>query len=177
MFAALWDGNLDCYIGRIDWDRIPPDMVPVLRHDPLIRTDLVLACATGHPLAGRVDIDLAELAGCAWVLPPADSNNRVVLETAFRNHGVAGPDPIVEIAANPSGLMILAREMAALTCVPRLALDTPIAAGSLCALEIPALKLPPIQIGFVTLAEHEQMAALQLLRQALRHTAPQFGQG
>ncbi len=174
MLDALWDGDLDCYIGRIDWDRVPRDMLPVLRHDPLIQTDLVLACSATHPLADRTDVAMAELVDWPWVLPPADSNNHIALETAFRNHGVAGPNPIVECAAGPSAQMILARELGALTVVPRLMLDAPVLTGELRGLAIPDLKLPPIQIGFVTLAEHEEMAAVKLLRQALRQTAAQF---
>ncbi|RVU39565.1 LysR family transcriptional regulator [Hwanghaeella grinnelliae] len=176
MLDALWDGDLDCYVGSIDWDRIPRDMLPVLRHDPLIQTDLVLACSVKHPLADRTDVTMAELVEWSWVLPPADSNNHIALETAFRNHGVAGPTPIVECAAGPSAQMILARELDALTLVPRLMFDAPVLTGELRVLDIPALKLPPIQIGFLTLAEHEQMAAVHLLRQALRKTASQFGQ-
>ena len=175
MLQSLWDGELDCYVGRIDWDEIPQKMHPVLRHDPLLQTDLVLACSTRHPLAGRRNIALSELAGASWVLPPTDSNNRIALETALRNHGVAGPMPMMEIAADPGGLVILAREMEVLTCVPRFVLDTHIAAGELHALDLPELRLPPIQIGFMTLAEHENMASLQSLRQALRDAARAFG--
>ncbi len=171
MLQLLWDGELDCYVGRIDWDQIPQKMIPVLRHDPLIRTELVLACSIRHPLAGRQEIEVAQLADWDWVLPPADSNNRVALEAELRNHGVACPQPMMEIAADPAALVILTREMEVLTCIPRMLLDTHIAAGELCVLDLPSLRLPPIQIGFVTLAEHENMAPLQLLRQALRQAA------
>lgn len=170
MLHSLWDGELDCYVGRVDWDQMPHKMVSVLRHDPLIRIDLVLACSVSHPLAKRKGIPISELAKWQWVLPPADSNNRIALETELRNHGVAVPVPMVEIA-DPGGLMILTRDLEALTCVPRFILDTHIAAGKLRALDIPSLTLPPIQIGFVTLAEHEDMVSLQVLRQVLREAA------
>lgn len=168
MLQALWDGDLDCYVGRIDWDQMPKKMISVLRHDPLIRTELVLACSIRHPLAGRKDLSISDLADWPWVLPPSDSNNRIALEAGLRNHGIAVPTPMMEIAADPGALMILAREMNVLTCVPRLVLDTHIAGGELSALDLPSLSLPPILVGFVTLAEHEGMAALQCLRQALQ---------
>ncbi len=177
MLQSLWDGELDCYVGRVDWELMPHKMISVLRHDPLLRTDLVLACSIRHPLAGRRDLEIAELADWTWVLPPEDSNNRIALETEFRNHGVSGPVPMMEIASDLGALMILAREMDVLTCVPRLVLDTHIAAGELCVLNLPSLKLPPIQIGFVTLAEHEDMTALQLLRHALRDAAARLDEG
>ncbi|PWW01482.1 DNA-binding transcriptional LysR family regulator [Hoeflea marina] len=174
MLQSLWDGDLDCYVGRVDWDQMPQNMASLLRQDPLIRTDLVLACSVNHPLARRSDIAISELAEWQWVMPPAGSNNRIALETELRNHGVAAPVPMLEISADLAGMMILARELNVLTCVPRFILDTHIAAGELCQLDIPALRLPPIQISFVTLAEHENMAALQSFRRVLRATAEHF---
>jgi len=171
MLQALWNGDLDCYVGRVDWDRMPESMISVLRYDPLIRTELVLACSTRHPLAGRMDVAIADVVNCSWVLPPSDSNNRIALDAGLRRLGVACPTPVIEIAADPGALMVLAREMDVLTCVPRLMLDTHIAAGELHAIDLPSLELPPIQIGFVTLAEHEDMASLKILRQALRAAA------
>ncbi|NDW07342.1 LysR substrate-binding domain-containing protein [Jiella pacifica] len=174
MLQSLWDGELDCYVGRVDWDQMPPEMVRVLRHDPLIQTDLVLACSLSHPLAGRKDIAIRELADWQWVLPPADSNNRIALEAEFRNHGVLVPAPMMEISADLAGMMILARELELLTCIPRSVLDSHIAAGQLCALDVPALTFPPIQIGFMTLAEHEDMASVQILRRVLTAAAQEM---
>ena len=171
MLHALWNGDLDCYVGRVDWDRMPDSMISVLRYDPLIQTDLVLACSTRHPLAGRADVGISDILDCSWVLPPADSNNRIALDAGLRRLGVACPTPIMEIASDPGALTILARELDVITCVPRLMLDTHIAAGELHALDLPSLVLPPIQIGFVTLAEHEGMASLRILRKALRVAA------
>lgn len=173
MLQSLWDGELDCYVGRVDWDQMPQMMVPTLRHDPLIETDLVVACSVRHPLATRQNVSISELSEWQWVLPPITSNNRVALETEFRNHGIAVPVPNTEIA-DPAGLLILARELDVLICAPRFTLDTHIAGGELCALDIPSLALPLIRVGFVTLAEHRNMAALQLLWQVLSEAAERF---
>lgn len=171
MMQALWDGDLDCYVGRVDWDQVPPRLAAVLRHDPLIRTDLVLACSVTHPLAGRNDLSVHDLADWPWALPPADSNNRIALEAGLRNHGLPAPTPVAEIAADPNALLYLARQVNLLACVPRVTLDTHVATGALCALDVPDLRLPPIQISFVTLAEYEDLAPLQSLRQALAEAA------
>lgn len=167
MMQALMEGELDCYIGRIDWDQVSPVMLSALRHVPLTQTDLVLACSTTHPLAGRTNLTVKDLADWSWALPPADANNRIALESALRNHGLPGPTPAVEIVADPNALIVLARQLNLLTCVPRLALDTHRASGDLCALDIPDLHLPPIHICFVTLAENDDLAPLQALRQAV----------
>lgn len=175
MMRALWDGEFDCYVGRVDWDQVPRSMAAVLRHDPLVRTDLVVACSVLHPLARRRNLTVSDLADWPWALPPTDSNNRIALEAALRNHGLSIPAPVVEIAADPNALMILARQVNLLICVPRLAIDTHVAADALCALELPDLQLPPVQICFLTLAEHEDMAPLRALRQALAETAQEAG--
>ncbi len=167
MMQALWDGELDCYVGRVDWDRLPHQMASALRHVPLARTDLVLACSTSHPLAGRGPVSVDELVKWPWVLPDDESNNRVALEAGLRNHGIAAPQPIAEIAADPNALMIFARQLEALTCVPQMALARQIEVGEMWALDVPDLVLPPIQIGFVTLAEHVDMPPLVALREAL----------
>lgn len=171
VLRELWDGRLDCYVGRIDWNHIPKKVMPALRHDPLTRSDLVLACSKNHPLAGRTDIEIAELAEWSWLLPPEESNNRIVLETELRNHGVTLPPPMLELNAGPGSLITLTHEMQVLTLTPRFMLETRLAGGDVIALDIPGFTLPQIQVGFITLAEHEAMASVRAFRQALRQVA------
>lgn len=167
MTQALWEGELDCYVGRVDWDRLPHRMASELLHTPLTQTDLVLACSTSHPLAQAGTVSVEEIVKWPMVLPNDESNNRVALETELRNHGVSVPHPIVEIAADPNALMIFARQLGALTCVPHMALNRQIESGEMCALSVPNLVLSPIQIGFVTLAEHAELPPLVEFRDAL----------
>lgn len=178
MLDGLWAGDLDCYVGRVDWDQLPPAMVDVLRHDPLSVTELVIVCAQSHPLAGRTDLAAADLIGWSWALPSAGSNNRTALETAFRNLGMPGPVPVVEVESGPNALMLLARQAGHVICIPRLALDSDVARGTLCVLDLPDLALPRIQIGFVTAAHNETLAPLQTFRRALAAVAAGgLGQG
>lgn len=167
MMQELAEGTLDCYVGRIDWDQVPQKLIPNLRHDPLTRTALVLACPSGHALAGRDRVEPADLENRQWALPPHDSSNRLALEAGMRNFGLAAPVVAVEVAADPAALLHLARELDLLTCVPFLALEPHLGAGDFRVLEIPDLVLPPIQIGFVTLKEQADMTPLQAFREAL----------
>ena len=168
MLLELWAGNLDCYIGRIDWDRLPPTMLDVLSQETLNVADLMLCCSIDHPLAGRSDLAVSDLLDWPWALPPEDSNNRIVLETAFRNHGLVGPVPVVEVASDPSALIHLARQAGFLTFVPRVALDAHLAKDALSAIEVPGFHLPQIQIGFITLEQNESLHGVNMLRQALK---------
>ena len=87
------------------------------------------------------------------------------------SQGLAGPISAVEVVADPNALIVLARQLNLLTCIPRLALDTRVASGALCALEVADLTLPAIQICFVTLAEYDDILPLKALRRAVGEAA------
>lgn len=167
MTRALWDGEINCYVGRIDWEVVPPEMKNSLRHEHLFETELVVVCAASHALAGRTRLRPADLKDVIWALPPEDSKNRVGLAAAFRNNGLGEPRIAVEVAADPNGLMNILREMPVLAVLPRMVLNTPAAGTQLVALDTPFLRLPPVEVGFLTLVEHEEVAELQTLRGAL----------
>lgn len=171
MLEALWSGSLDCYVGRVDWDRLPGNMIEVLRLAPLTVTDLVVACSLTHPLAERTDLSAADLLAWSWALPSAGSNNRIIFEAAFRNLGLAGPVPVVEVESDPNALVLLARQVGLLVCIPRLAMEAEGAMEALRVLELPDLRLPPIQVGFVTSVQNEMMVPVQTFRQALIEAA------
>ncbi|MEC9343387.1 MAG: substrate-binding domain-containing protein, partial [Pseudomonadota bacterium] len=142
-----------------------------LRQEPLTVADLMLCCSIDHPLAGRKDLKVGELLDWPWALPPEDSNNRTVFETAFRNLGLVGPAPVVEVASDPNALIHLAIHAGYLTCVPQVALDAHLARDRLNAIEIPGFELPPIQIGFVTLEQNEALGTVRALREAVMEAA------
>lgn len=167
MARALWDGEINCYVGRIDWEVVPPEMRNSLRHIHLFETDLVVVASRDHPLAGQAAVTPDDLAAQTWALPPEDSKNRVGLASAFRNNGLEEPRIAVEVAADPNGLMNIVREMPVLAVVPRLVLDTPAAGTNLVALNVDFLRLPPVEIGFLTLVEHERLPGLQAFRAAM----------
>lgn len=167
MARALWDGEINCYVGRIDWEVVPSEMKQSLRHVHLYETDLVVVCSQSHPLAGRTDLRPEDLQDATWALPPEDSKNRMGLSSAFRNNGLAEPGIAVEVAADPNGLMNIVREMPLLAVIPRLVLNTPAAGTQLVALKADFLNLPPVEIGFLTLVEHEHLIGLNDFRTAL----------
>ncbi len=174
MARALWDGEINCYVGRIDWEVVPGDMKQSLRHDHLCETDLVVVCSQAHPLAGRSDLVPEDFRDTIWALPPEDSKNRMGLSAAFRNNGLPEPSIAVEVAADPNGLMNIVREMPVLAVIPRLVLNTPAAGTQLVALDVDFLRLAPVEIGFMTLVEHEHLTGLQDFRAALMAAAQEM---
>lgn len=174
MMQQLWNGELDCYVGRVDWGQVPPHMASVLRHDALIETDLVVACSVSHPLAQRSVLSVPDLDGWLWALTPTDSNNRMALDVGLQNHGLPAPTASVEVVSGPNMLVSLAKQMNLLTCVPRIAIEAHTGVGKICVLNLPDLDLPTIHVDFVTLAEHQDMESLKALRQALIEAADSY---
>ena len=174
MTRALWDGDINAYVGRVDWEVVPPEMKQSLRHVHLYETDLVVVASTAHPLAGRARLTPDDLRDATWALPPEDSKNRMGLSAAFRNNGLPEPRIAVEVAADPNGLMNILREMPLLAVIPRMVLNTPAAGTQLVALDADFLHLPPVEVGFLTLIEHEHLIGLAAFREALLAAAAEM---
>lgn len=171
MVEALSEGNLDCYVGRLDWDQMPTRIARLLTYDPLLETDLILICPTGHPVA-RLDAPRArDLVGWPWAMPSRESNNRIVLESAMRSTGAPDLTAAVEVSADPNGLINLALALGMLSCVPRVALNEHANARDFKVLEVADLALPSIHIGFATMAELRQMPEVADLREAMLDAA------
>lgn len=177
MARALWDGEINAYVGRIDWEVVPDEMKNSLRHEHLFETDLVVVCSADHPFAQKTNLAPKDMEEARWALPPEDSKNRLGLSAAYYNNGLPEPRIAVEVAADPNGLMNILREMPVLAVVPRLVLDTPAAGTQLVALDTAFLRLPPIEVGFLTLVEHEHVIGLQAFRTALVAASAQLRAG
>nr|WP_323782892.1 LysR family transcriptional regulator [Amylibacter sp.] len=167
MVHALLDGEVDCYVGRINWENLPRRQASALRSAPLFNSELVFACGASHPLAAQETVSINDLCTAGWALSSPETNNRGAFDTCFLNAGLKPPIPVVEITAGPNSLMTVSQKLGVLTCVPRIALETEIAAGTMCALAVPDLDISVIQIGFVTLAETENLPGLAALESAL----------
>nr|WP_325248341.1 LysR substrate-binding domain-containing protein [Amylibacter sp.] len=167
MVHALLDGEVDCYVGRINWENLPGRQASALRSAPLYNSELVFASGASHPLAAQKTVSINDLCAAGWALSSPETNNRGAFDTCFLNAGRKPPVPVVEITAGPNSLMTFSRKLGVLTCVPRIALETEIAAGTMCALSVPDLDLSLIQIGFVTLKETQNLPGLAELEAAL----------
>jgi len=85
----------------------------------------------------------------------------------LRDSGLPALTPAVEVAADPNQLITLALHMDLLIVVARMALEVHVSARELRILDVADLRLPPIQVGFLTLTEYEDIATLRNLKQAL----------
>jgi DNA-binding transcriptional LysR family regulator len=112
LVERLRAGELDIVVGRI----LDTGLAAELNFEPITDEPHSLIAAAGHPLAGRSDLQLAELAGVPWVLPPAGSILRDRLTAMFLAQGLEPPAEIVETMALPvvASLLTGSRMVAAL---------------------------------------------------------------
>lgn len=83
LLRQLRDGDLDIALV------VFPDGPPADLHTRLVAAfELLLVVPTGHPLAARESVPLAELAGMAFVDGPPGYGNRAVVDRAFAAAGV-----------------------------------------------------------------------------------------
>ncbi|MGB3378935.1 MAG: LysR family transcriptional regulator [Allopontixanthobacter sediminis] len=99
LVRGLEEGRFDFVIGRL-----PPD------HDsrafkvmPARREIVSLIARKGHPLAGRQNLPLSELAGYDWVIQERGSPIRQAVEQTFHSEGLATPAGIT----NSSSLLVM----------------------------------------------------------------------
>jgi DNA-binding transcriptional LysR family regulator len=78
----LASGSLDAAIVNL------PQGSPDLIEHPLFDEDLILVLPTGHPLAGKPAVDLAELDGLELLLPAPGTAFRLEIDQACRDAGV-----------------------------------------------------------------------------------------
>ncbi len=82
LLPSLASGQLDLALVNLPVDD------PDIEVNPLFEEDLVLVAPTGHPLAGRDEVTLAELAEHELLLTPAGTSIRIDLDLAAAAAGV-----------------------------------------------------------------------------------------
>ncbi len=118
-------------LGLIEGELASPDLdVTPWRED-----ELVVFCAPGHPLAGREQLEDADLLGARWILREPGSGTRQTFDRAMR--GLLGQ---LDIRLELHHTEALQRAVAAglgLGCLSRLTLEEPFAQGRLVPLAVP----------------------------------------
>jgi DNA-binding transcriptional LysR family regulator len=86
-FDQLRKHNVELLIGRMPRPFVEDDLVS----EPLFDEPFSAVAGIDSRWARRRQIELAELAGEAWVLPPPDSVPGVLIAEIFREHGLKQP--------------------------------------------------------------------------------------
>jgi DNA-binding transcriptional LysR family regulator len=112
---------------------------PELELAPWVADELVVFCAPGHPLAGRRDVSLDELAAADWILREAGSGTRSTFEHAMGPRW-SGMNIRLELE-HTEAIKRAVEAGLGLGCISRLALRDAFRRGSLVPVEVAGLDL------------------------------------
>lgn len=162
LFPMVRDGTLDLAACL----RLESEPMGGLQYRPLLRTRLVVACRSGHPL--RHARSLTELQDAEWLTyrPPGGGG---ALEEAFALEGLRPPRSTVHCESHGIAIAVL-QKTDTLGVVARPLLDHPLARGALqqIALQRP---LPALTVGLFSRADAAPTAAASAFATALTAAA------
>ena len=92
LVEALLDGRLDFVVGRLT----SVDERDRLKQEVLLNEPVALVVGADHPLAGRKELDFAELVEQDWVFPPPQSLSYGAISHLFSQNGFSRPRRHVE---------------------------------------------------------------------------------
>ena len=161
----LQNGELDLVIGRV----LDREAAAQLCFEPLSDEPHRLIVRAGHPLAGRSDLSLRELAGQAWILPPGGSILRDRLTALFLGAGLDQPQQAVETLALPVVTRLLLQSDM-VVALPEELVRHYLDAGLLAVLDFD-LGLRMDAYGIVTRRGHQLSPGAELMLQCLREAA------
>jgi DNA-binding transcriptional LysR family regulator len=88
----LRDRTLDLAVLRVRWPLPQYPLVEDLTIEQLFDDETVVVAGIESRWARSRKIDLADLAGAKWILPPAETTNSIVVMEAFRARGLPVPE-------------------------------------------------------------------------------------
>ncbi len=165
LLEMLQRGTLDFMIGRIIEKESTPDLV----YEELTDEPACAVVRVGHPLLQSPDLQLKDIAGLPWILPPQGSILRHRCDMMFRREGLATPVNVVDSTALLF-IEALLQETDSLNVMP-----TEVAKyyASMNILSILPIELPfkMDAFGIITKQDHLLSPSADLLLQAIRVAA------
>lgn len=133
--CALYSLENELSIGTVDLAFLLTESIGAAGlSSELLRTEpLVWAAAPGHPLCGRKNLGVKDLAGQTLFLPKADCGYRMDFEQALAMEKVA-PERVIELNSIEAIKEALVRGMGA-TVIPEISIARELAQGSLAKLD------------------------------------------
>jgi DNA-binding transcriptional LysR family regulator len=165
MIQRLRAGELDLVIGRI----LDTESATVLNFEPLSDEPHSLIARAGHPLAAHASLQLADLVGQGWILPPGGSILRDRLTALFLSQGLDQPPEIVETLALPVITKLLSGSD--MVCALPTELVQPYLDAKLLTVLPIALGIRMDLYGIVTRKNHQLSPGAQAMLTTLREVA------
>jgi DNA-binding transcriptional LysR family regulator len=169
LFPALATGELDIVVGRLpEADAMLPSAFPI-RHEVLFEEAFCVVAGTEHPMAGKTDVQISELASFPWIFPLAESPARLAAQRMFRDAGLLVPAPRVESLSILANIALL-HESSMLAFMPKAAALHLSKVGSLVILDAPATH-STAKVGFSVRADKEVAPSCKRFIGCLRASA------
>jgi len=166
LLERLFEGSLDCYIGRLPIDGLPEGRTAEdIAVHPLYHDDICVVARPGHEILGTRRPGFERLAREQWVLQRRDSSVRRAFAEAFMRNGRLPPEAVVETATYNQNLAVVAHSDL-LSVVPRSAAEQQRALGLVAIVDV-RLGVQPMQVNLLMRASSRDNAMLQRLREAL----------
>ncbi|MBJ6370396.1 LysR substrate-binding domain-containing protein [Sedimentitalea arenosa] len=105
LMPALRSGELDLVVGRLPTHRHRDDV----EQRTLYQERIVAVVRAGHPLDGRTDLTLDDLAELSWILPPAETTLRRQLDQLFATRPESSPRRVVDSVSYLTNRALLLR--------------------------------------------------------------------
>lgn len=165
LIQRLREGQLDLVIGRI----LDSESAAELNFEPLTDEPHSLIVRAGHPLLGRTDLTLQDLAREGWILPPPGSILRDRITALFLSQGLDQPQETVETISLPViSKLLTGTDM--LAPLPEEMVQSYLDTGLLAVLPF-ELGLRMDAYGIVTRKQHQLSPGAEALLQMLREVA------
>lgn len=165
LLHMLEQGKLDIMLGRI----ADPSEHPSLNFEELDRETLSMVVGSHHPLAKARHLTLADLADSPWILQPVRSSMRNLMESMFRQSGIAVPRNLVETASVLTTTTLL-RSTDMIAVLPDSIAQDYAAIGWLSILPV-AIELRLEPYGIITRKERFPAPAVAIFQECLRSLA------
>lgn len=170
LIPALRAGELDMVVGRLSEQR---DRLNVVQE--VLMDDIACVVArSGHPLAERGDLSLADLIGWEWILPPQETSLRRQIDIAFREEGFEPPTHAVDSVSLLTNRALLI-DADYLGVFPAQVARREAASGAIIILPV-TLRATAIPIGITTRTNARLSPAAEVLVGILRQTARDIDQ-
>jgi DNA-binding transcriptional LysR family regulator len=170
LLESLLAGRIEIVVGRL-LDRHEKSHFNYLR---LADEPVCAVVRQGHPLLGRCDVRMADLAAAPWIVPPAGNVLRHRFDLMFREAGHASPTRLIE-ALSSTLVSRLLQETNYLAVMVRDLAEHYSAHGLVSILDVP-LSCEMESVGLITRKDWLPSPAASTVCEALEEAAAESGQ-
>ena len=168
LLPRLRVGELDLFVGRLEPGYASPD----LHTEALYEEPMAIVARPDHPLCGKARPTWSDLAGAAWVVPPAWASSRIKLNQMFYKHGLHPPADLVE-SASFLATLVFVREQSAIGFLARTVAEHFEGEGLVRVLPVKVpIELPPV--GIISLAARVHTPSSARLVDCLRQVTAEL---